>query len=312
MFDHVHRDHPIWQSGMTIFRKMWVRLRRSRNVTRRCLSTARGQPMNSDKCALCDSPIKIKENKLGAHCEGLVCAICGCNARNRFFYYVVNRAIKELVCTVSDPIRVLEASSYGYVALGDRYIELMESKGAEILCSDYNESNFKAVVKEDLSSLSLEGESLDIICHSHVLEHVEDDSGALKEAMRVLRPGGILLVSVPIQTDYTFSPENEYHGDNAYVYRRNGWDLITKLKAIGFRVDVVVPPEHVSLMPDNAPAPDRCVLDNICFADKFGKNYERYRELFYPACSPASSRAHRFSEIWGQLELFVARKPSII
>lgn len=268
--------------------------------------------MNSDKCALCDAPINIKENKLGAHCEGLVCAICGCNARNRFFYYVVNRVIEEISCAESDPIRVLEASSYGYMALGDRYLELMKSKGALVLCSDYNESNFKAVVKEDLSSLSLEDESLDFICHSHVLEHVENDIKALDEAMRVLKPGGILLVSVPIQTDYTFSPENEYHGDNAYVFRRNGWDLITKIKGIGFRVDVIVPPEHVSLTPENTLAPDRCVLDDICFADKFGKNYERYCELFYPACSPQLSRVHHFNEIWGQLELFMARKPSVM
>jgi SAM-dependent methyltransferase len=269
--------------------------------------------MNSGKCSLCGAPIQIKETKLGVHCEGLVCAICGCNARNRFYYFVLNRAIREMGCTVSNPapIRILEASSYGYVAMGDRYVELMKSNGAEVLCSDYNESNFKAVVKEDLSSLSMANESLDIICHSHVLEHVENDIKALEEAMRCLRPGGALLVSVPIQTDYTYSPENEYHGDNAYVFRRNGWDIISKFKAAGFLVDVVVPPEHVSLTPEHELAPDQCVLDNITFAGKFGKNFERYRELFYPACTSMTSGAHRFDEIWGQLELFIARKPSV-
>ena len=270
--------------------------------------------MSSDECSLCGAPIQIKENNLGVHCEGLVCAICGCNARNRFFYFVLNRAIREIGCAVSNPppIRILEASSYGYAAMGDRYVDSMKHNGAEILCTDYNESNFKAVVREDLSSLSLADESLDIICHSHVLEHVEDDIKALEETMRCLRPGGRLLVSVPIQTDYTFSPENEYHGDNAYVFRRNGWDIISKLKATGFQVDVVVPPEHVSLMPEHALAPEQYVLDNIPFARKFGLNYQRYRELFYPACSTEVSRVHRFGDIWGQLELFVARKPSLI
>ena len=269
--------------------------------------------MSSTKCSLCSEPTNIKENTLGIHCEGLVCAICGCNARNRFFYFVLNRVIREMDRALSNPgpIKVLEASSYGYAALGDRYIELKKENGVEVLCSDYNESNFKAVVKEDLSSLSLANESLDIICHSHVLEHVDDDIKALKEAMRCLRPGGALLVSVPIQTDYTYSPENEYHGDNAYVFRRNGWDIISKFKAAGFLVDVVVPPEHVSLTPEHELAPDQYVLDNITFAGKFGKNFERYRELFYPACSSVTSKEHRFGEIWGQLELFVARKPSV-
>ena len=270
--------------------------------------------MTPTDCSLCGEPLAIVENALGVHCEGLVCSVCSCNARNRFFYLTLDRIIGEMRRAGQTPstIQVLEASSYGYAATGDRYLESMAGKGARVLCSDYYESNFKAAVKEDLCALSLEDASLDIICHSHVLEHVEDDLKALAEAMRVLKPGGTLLVSIPIQTDYTFRPENEFHGDNAYVYRRNGWDIISKFKAAGFLVDVLVPPEHVSLTPEHALGPDQYVLDDITFSRKFARNFDRYCELFYPACTGEASKAHRFSEIWGQLEVFLARKPGIV
>jgi SAM-dependent methyltransferase len=266
--------------------------------------------MASPVCSLCASPLCINENQLGVHCEGLLCNVCGCNARNRFFYFVLKNRIEGIGPhrSLSQAVKVLEASSYGYASMGKRYTEMMAELNARIVCSDYNEANFKAMVKEDLSALNLEERSLDIICHSHVLEHVEDDIEAMQEAIRCLKPGGELLVSVPIQTDFTFQPQNEYHGDNAYVFRRNGWDIIAKLKHVGFHVEVAVPPEHVALNALHQPEADQYVLDDVRFASKFGINFQRYRELFYRACGRDASVSHRFAEIWGQLEVFVARK----
>jgi len=264
-------------------------------------------------CPLCGSILEITENKLGVHSEGVLCYRCGCNARNRFFYAVLNDIIEELSCTShgSRELQMLEASSYGYAMMGARYVDRMKDKGVHVLCADYNESNYKSVVKEDISALSFEDNSFDIMCHSHVLEHVQDDLRALKEGMRCLKPGGVMLIGVPIQTDFTFMPEGEYHGDNAYVYRRNGWDLIGKIKEMGFYVEVRVPPEHVSLSPDSVVAPDSLVLDDIRFVDKFGPNYFRYRDLFHPAFTKSESQEQWFDKLWAQLELFVVRKPCL-
>jgi SAM-dependent methyltransferase len=264
-------------------------------------------------CPLCQSELEIQVNEFGIHCEGLNCSVCGCNARNRYFYFVLGRIIKELGATNlrEPPLQVLEASSYGYASLGDRYTEIMRANGANVHCSDFYESNFKAVSKEDLAALTFEDCSLDVICHSHVLEHIEKDLAALEEARRVLRPGGVLLISVPIQTDDTFSPIDEYHGDDAYVYRRNGWDLVQKVREAGFLVDILVPPEHVAMTPENKPKAEQFVLDDISFGKKFGNNYDLHRESFYSVCLEETSREQRFGEIWGQLEAFVARKPNM-
>lgn len=53
------------------------------------------------------------------------------------------------------------------------------------------------VLEGDANTLPLESESVDLVSLLDVLEHLDDDSGALTEAHRVLRPGGSLLVTVP-------------------------------------------------------------------------------------------------------------------
>ncbi|MCY4163452.1 MAG: class I SAM-dependent methyltransferase [bacterium] len=49
----------------------------------------------------------------------------------------------------------------------------------------------------DASSLPFANHSFDKIIASEVLEHVTDDSAAVAELQRVLRPGGVLAVTVP-------------------------------------------------------------------------------------------------------------------
>lgn len=48
-----------------------------------------------------------------------------------------------------------------------------------------------------LERLPLRGETLDLAGVTDVLEHVEDDERVVRECLRVLKPGGILLVTVP-------------------------------------------------------------------------------------------------------------------
>jgi 2-polyprenyl-3-methyl-5-hydroxy-6-metoxy-1,4-benzoquinol methylase len=54
--------------------------------------------------------------------------------------------------------------------------------------------NVRAGVLEESSTPS---ESIDVVCMSHVLEHVQDLRSLLHEVHRVLRPGGVLALSQP-------------------------------------------------------------------------------------------------------------------
>ena len=48
-----------------------------------------------------------------------------------------------------------------------------------------------------LEKMALKTESFDLVTALDVLEHVKDDKGAIQELYRILKPGGILLLSVP-------------------------------------------------------------------------------------------------------------------
>lgn len=49
----------------------------------------------------------------------------------------------------------------------------------------------------DLTNCPLQDNSFDVIVMLNVLEHIEDDFEALKQAYRILKPGGVLVIEVP-------------------------------------------------------------------------------------------------------------------
>ncbi|HXF05277.1 MAG TPA: class I SAM-dependent methyltransferase [Blastocatellia bacterium] len=69
-------------------------------------------------------------------------------------------------------------------------------------CARYcREQGFK-VIRGDASLLPFLNASFDGVLLSHILEHLEDPSVTLGEAVRVLKSGGILYIRVPTATGY--------------------------------------------------------------------------------------------------------------
>jgi SAM-dependent methyltransferase len=91
--------------------------------------------------------------------------------------------------------------------------------------------------KEDLTALSFEDESFDLVYASHVLEHISNDEAAIREIRRVLSPGGMAILPVPIVSDVTveYGAPNPYEVDHV---RAPGVDYFDKYRRAFDRVRV--------------------------------------------------------------------------
>ncbi len=81
--------------------------------------------------------------------------------------------------------------------------------------------------------LPLEGQTFDLVCMFDVLEHVENDAGALAAARAHLAPGGALLITVPAYKALFGPHDEELHHKRRY--ERD--ELRAKLSAAGFKID---------------------------------------------------------------------------
>lgn len=105
-----------------------------------------------------------------------------------------------------------------------------------------------ADVKADICNLPFEDASFDVILCNHVLEHIPDDTQAMKELYRILRPGGWGVLQVPqqLQREHTFEDNSitdkreraRIFGQYDHV-RIYGRDYFNKLRSVGFIVEEV-------------------------------------------------------------------------
>lgn len=72
----------------------------------------------------------------------------------------------------------------------------------------------------DILAIPVRDESFDVILCTQVLEHVPEPVLAIKEFSRILRPGGILLLTAPQRSGLHQPPYHYYGGYTAFWYKR--------------------------------------------------------------------------------------------
>jgi len=104
-----------------------------------------------------------------------------------------------------------------------------------------------AMVKVDICRIPYPDASFDAILCSHVLEHVDDDSTAMRELFRVLKPGGWAILQVPIDESreqtledpaiQTPEDREKFYWQHDHV-RLYGRDYPERLRQAGFEVEI--------------------------------------------------------------------------
>ncbi|MBH0781459.1 class I SAM-dependent methyltransferase [Nocardia bovistercoris] len=98
------------------------------------------------------------------------------------------------------------------------------------------------MIQGNLAQLPLDDASVDVVVNFQVIEHLWDQGQFLRECLRVLRPGGELLISTPNRI--TFSPGRDTPLNPFHTRELNAAELTELLVEAGFRVERMIGVHH--------------------------------------------------------------------
>lgn len=204
------------------------------------------------RCSLCGASLLLR---WADHEHAIRCLRCAAGA----VHLSLGKALRELRPTLAG-LRVLELSTRGPL------VASLRRRGACLTVSEFLDgvapgSERDGVRCEDVQRLSFADASFDLVTHTEVFEHVEDDAAGMRELRRVLAPAGATVFSVPIDPASTtrervrrrggelqFLLPPEYHGDRlrgpggVLSWRDYGGDIVERLREAGFARAWIAPP----------------------------------------------------------------------
>lgn len=107
----------------------------------------------------------------------------------------------------------------------------------------------------DVTEMPFPDKFFDLVICNHVLEHVQNDTEALSEIFRVIKPGGLAILQTPYSSllKNSFSDpaictdelRNHFYGKEDHI-RVFGYDLFLKIEQAGFELQVKSHKEVIS------------------------------------------------------------------
>lgn len=102
--------------------------------------------------------------------------------------------------------------------------------------NDFQSLDLNPELKPDIlasaDKIPLPGNTIDTILSSQMLEHVVNPLDCLKEMIRVLKPGGSLIITIP--------QSNEMHSEPDDYWRFTKFGIVFLLEQAGFKVETVL------------------------------------------------------------------------
>lgn len=162
------------------------------------------------------------------------------NLEDRYWWFVSRRElVLDIVRRLSlphDPVIVDVGCGTGATAAALSKIGSVVCVDVSPLALDYcRQRGLGNLLEARAEYLPLEPGSADIVVALDILEHLEDDSAALKEILRVLKPGGRIVATVPACRILW----SEHDVALAHKRRYTAGQLSQKMRQAGFRVDTL-------------------------------------------------------------------------
>jgi len=212
------------------------------------------------KCPLCRSRLRSFKPLVTAdytRTGARRCPVCGSLERHRFVWLFLQIKTNLFDGNTKKMLHIAPERELG------SYFQKI--RNIDYLSGDLDPD--KAMVKMDITDIQYPDEYFDVIYCCHVLEHVPEDTTAMREFYRVLRKGGWALIVVPVHREKTYEdssitdPEQRRKAFGHFEHVRIcGQDYADRLKNAGFSVttcyakDLVEPKEANHLGLDEHPA----------------------------------------------------------
>lgn len=177
--------------------------------------------------------------------ESMVCPGCASTDRERLIYLLITNPENKFLPAKSILHIAPEPALSSWIRHNQKNDNLQYIEGVKYHEGFYYSPN---IILMDILNISYPDNYFDLIICNHVLEHIEQDRTAMKELLRVLKPGGKAILQVPWSpildktiednTVITPSEREKYFGQFDHV-RLYGNDYIERLKEAGFHVSVM-------------------------------------------------------------------------
>jgi len=173
---------------------------------------------NQFYCNLCksESPYLLHTSNNQRILYNSICPNCNSRKRHRGLYEIYKNILKKM-----ESPRIL------HFAPEPVFYNLFHS--FEYITADLELTDVDFQL--DIENIDYISDSFDLILCNHVLEHISDDSKALRELHRILKPSGIVIITVPGNWLGKQTIENDHPDSNGH-YRHYGLNFISVLDDI--------------------------------------------------------------------------------
>jgi len=203
-----------------------IKLNHLKKVFHSILANLERRKEPSFDCPLCGySGVFASLNSTSGRRKYAVCPKCGALERHRLQKLVFESVMEKFDRSKLDLLHIAPEECHQIMFKGiGNYVT------ADLTRSDVD-INFDLQKKAPFPNCAF-----DVVIASHVLEHIPDDNRALAELRRIIKPGGIAILPVPIVSQYTIEYPQPNDSESGHV-RAPGFDYFTRYRNYFDRIE---------------------------------------------------------------------------